>query len=265
MAGSSVRGPARARPLTPPRRTNWPARSSEGARFFPNFRTSGISLFSIPSVGGTAPAAVQDAGTRSEGDLDPRPGLQPDPHCHGAGGVPRGMPPRSIRFKATLQVLEAFRPLIAYHANRGADHRVALYEQLIGAVPVHRVADHPDRFEPRMARRRPKRYHRLTRPRREIKPRMLKRFTKFQVPCVDQTEVAGPTPGRLGPAVATAVEREGARIASRSLSQCDRLRPAIRRWNICFDDHCARRRAGARHARASRPIHRPFSSRSSPL
>ena len=87
--------------------------------------------------------------------------------------------PRSLSFKATLQVLEAFRPLIAFQGYRGAAHRAALYEQLLGAIAVHRVADRPDRFEPRMAKRRPKRYDRLTRPRWEIKLLMLKRFSKI--------------------------------------------------------------------------------------
>jgi Transposase DDE domain len=82
--------------------------------------------------------------------------------------------PRSISFKATLQVLEAFRPLVAFQGHRGAAHRAALYRQILTAVAVHRVADRPDRFEPRMAKRRPKRYDRLTRPRAEIKLRMLK-------------------------------------------------------------------------------------------
>jgi Transposase DDE domain len=87
-----------------------------------------------------------------------------------------GIAPRAISFTATLQVLEAFRPLIAYRAHRGAGHRAALYEQLLRAIARHRVADRPDRFEPRMAKRRPKRYDRLTRPRREIKLEMLKRL-----------------------------------------------------------------------------------------
>jgi hypothetical protein len=82
--------------------------------------------------------------------------------------------PRSISFKATLQVLEAFRPLIAFQGHRGAAHRAALYQQILRAIAVHRVADRPDRFEPRMAKRRPKRYDRLTRPRAEIKLRMRK-------------------------------------------------------------------------------------------
>src|SRR3954468_23874092 len=40
-----------------------------------------------------------------------------------------GVAPREISFKATLQVFEAFRPLIDYRAHRGASHRAALYEQ----------------------------------------------------------------------------------------------------------------------------------------
>jgi hypothetical protein len=90
-----------------------------------------------------------------------------------------GVSPRSISFKATLQVLEAFRPLIAYEAHRDAGHRATLYEIVLQAIAIHRVADRPDRFEPRMAKRRPKRYDRLTRPRREIKLQMLKRVSKI--------------------------------------------------------------------------------------
>ena len=99
-----------------------------------------------------------------------------------------GVAPRSISFKAALQVLEAFRPLIAYHANHGAGRRAMFYAQLLGAIAVHRVAFRPDRFEPRMAKRWPKREDRLTRPRREIKLRMLKRFSKISGPFVDHTE-----------------------------------------------------------------------------
>ena len=56
---------------------------------------------------------------------------------------------RSISFKGTLQTLEAFQPMIAYHNGRGLDHRDMLYHQLLEAIVVHRVADRPDRFEPR--------------------------------------------------------------------------------------------------------------------
>src|SRR4029453_18608409 len=54
--------------------------------------------------------------------------------------------PRSSRFKATLQVLEAFRPLIAFQSDRGAAHRAALYRQILTAIAVHRVVARPDTF-----------------------------------------------------------------------------------------------------------------------
>jgi hypothetical protein len=90
-----------------------------------------------------------------------------------------GVEPRSISFKATLQVLEAFRPLIAYRAHCGADDQDELYEQLLGAIAVHRVADRPGRFEPRMVRKGPRGYEELKRPRKEIKLHMLKRARKI--------------------------------------------------------------------------------------
>ncbi len=90
-----------------------------------------------------------------------------------------GVPPREISFKAALQVLEAFRPLIDCQAHRGASHRAALYERLLRAIAVHRVGDRPDRFEPRMAKRGPRRFDGLTRPRAEIKRRMLNRVSEI--------------------------------------------------------------------------------------
>ena len=90
-----------------------------------------------------------------------------------------GISPRSISFKATLQVLEAFQPLIASQAHRGLHHREALYQEVLRAIAQHRVADRPDRFEPRMAKRRPKNYDRLTKPRKEIKLDMIKRLAKI--------------------------------------------------------------------------------------
>jgi hypothetical protein len=90
-----------------------------------------------------------------------------------------GIGPRSISFKATLQILEAFQPLIAHQAHRGAKHRATLYRSVLEAIATHRVADRPDRFEPRMAKRRPKRYDRLTKPRHEIKRQMLRRLGDF--------------------------------------------------------------------------------------
>jgi hypothetical protein len=45
-----------------------------------------------------------------------------------------GIPPRSIGFKETLKVLEAFQPLIAYQAHRGFRHRESLYWQVLRAI-----------------------------------------------------------------------------------------------------------------------------------
>ena len=89
------------------------------------------------------------------------------------------MQPRSISFKATLQILEAFRPLISHRAHCGAEDQEELYEQLLRAIAVHRVGDRPDRFEPRMTKKGPRGYPSLKRPRKEIKLQMLKRASKI--------------------------------------------------------------------------------------
>ena len=90
-----------------------------------------------------------------------------------------GTSPRSISFKATLQVLQAFQPMIASQADRGLRHRESLYQEVLRAIARHCVADRPDRFEPRLAKRRPKNYARLTKSRKEIKLNMIKRLSKI--------------------------------------------------------------------------------------
>ena len=91
-----------------------------------------------------------------------------------------GISPRSISFKATLQILGALQPMTpARAADRGLRHRESLYQDVLRAISQHRVADRPDRFEPRMAKRRPKNYDRLTKPRKEIKLDMIKRLAKI--------------------------------------------------------------------------------------
>ena len=89
-----------------------------------------------------------------------------------------GIAPRTISFKGTIQVLEAFQPVIAQQADRGVEHLDTLYQQMLHAIAQHRVADRPDRFEPRMTKRKPKSYDRLTRPRQAIKREILQRDTK---------------------------------------------------------------------------------------
>ena len=65
-------------------------------------------------------------------------------------------------------------PVIAEQAHRGVEHLKSLYQQMLRAIAQHHVADRPDRFEPRMTKRRPKNYDRLTRTRKEIKLNMIK-------------------------------------------------------------------------------------------
>lgn len=81
--------------------------------------------------------------------------------------------PRTISFKGTIQTLEAFQPLIAMQGDRDSTHRQHLYQQLLDAVITHRVADRPDRFEPRLRKRRPKKYDSMLEPRHVIKQKML--------------------------------------------------------------------------------------------
>ena len=83
-----------------------------------------------------------------------------------------GLEPRSISFKGAAQTLEAFQPAVALLGEHDREFRRLLYGQLLEAVVGHRVADRPDRYEPRRRKRRPKPYDRLMKPRDEAKRRM---------------------------------------------------------------------------------------------
>jgi len=85
-----------------------------------------------------------------------------------------GILPRAISFKGTLQTLEAFQPLIERSTDRDIAHRLGLYRHLLDAIGAHRVADRPDRFEPRAKKKRRDHYAWLTSPRGEIKRQMAK-------------------------------------------------------------------------------------------
>ncbi|HEY7427844.1 MAG TPA: IS4 family transposase [Gemmataceae bacterium] len=87
--------------------------------------------------------------------------------------------PRSISFKGALQTLEAFQPLLELQADQGEAQRLGLYQTLLRAIATHRVADRPDRFEPRVKKRRRNHYGWLTKPRSEVKRKMAKGFTKI--------------------------------------------------------------------------------------
>ena len=83
--------------------------------------------------------------------------------------------PRTISFKGAIQTLEAFQPLFAVYGDRDWSLRRNLYKQFFDAIATHRVADRPNRFEPRLRKRRPKKYDSMLEPRNAIKRKMLKR------------------------------------------------------------------------------------------
>ena len=82
--------------------------------------------------------------------------------------------PRSISFKGALQTLEAFQPVMEMHAAADRAGSIQLLHILLDAIATHRVADRPDRFEPRLKKRREVYYDWLTKPRAEIKSKMAK-------------------------------------------------------------------------------------------
>ena len=87
--------------------------------------------------------------------------------------------PRTISFKATLQTLAAFQLLIDLQGRQNSAIRQRLYDQILDAITTHRVADRPDRYEPRKRKRNPVRAEKMTKPRWELKRLMHKGVKKI--------------------------------------------------------------------------------------
>jgi hypothetical protein len=85
--------------------------------------------------------------------------------------------PRSISFTGAMQTLDAFRPVLELRAAAGAA-RLRLCHDLLDAIAAHRVADRPDRFEPRLKKRRKDYCGWFTEPRAELKRKMAKGMKK---------------------------------------------------------------------------------------
>ena len=84
--------------------------------------------------------------------------------------------PRSISFKGACQTLEAFQPVMEMKTTSRAYCR-QLHQNLLEAIATHRVANRPDRFEPRLKKRRKNFYEWLMKPRAEMKRNMAKGVT----------------------------------------------------------------------------------------
>ncbi len=75
--------------------------------------------------------------------------------------------PWTVSFKAALQTLNNLLPLLGTRVST-EDWCAALLK----AVATHIVGDRPDRYEPRVRKRRPKKYKLLREPRANYKKRM---------------------------------------------------------------------------------------------
>jgi hypothetical protein len=90
----------------------------------------------------------------------------------------RDIEPRSISFTGAMRTLEAFQPLLEFGAAQDAAGGLRLYQDLLDAIATHRVGDRPDRYEPRLKKRRRNNYDWLTKPRAAMKRKMAKGVTK---------------------------------------------------------------------------------------
>ena len=68
--------------------------------------------------------------------------------------------------------------MLEFAAACDAAGRLRLYHDLLDVIASHRVANRPDRYEPRVKKRRRNHYGWLTKPRAKIKRKMAKGVTK---------------------------------------------------------------------------------------
>lgn len=78
-----------------------------------------------------------------------------------------GVEPWTVSFKGTLQTLDKLLPLLDTKISTDA-----WCDALLTAIATHVVGDRPDRFEPRVKKRRPKTYKLMREPREDYKRRM---------------------------------------------------------------------------------------------
>jgi hypothetical protein len=82
--------------------------------------------------------------------------------------------PRDVSFTATKQTINAARSPLTRAAP---PERVRQGEFLLRAVGKELVGNRPDRYEPRVVKKRPKKYKHLREPRRQARARLLKKRT----------------------------------------------------------------------------------------
>ena len=78
--------------------------------------------------------------------------------------------PLPLSFQATIQHLSSFTCLLAHGTDEQREYE---YTQLIYLVSTEKLPFRPNRVEPRAVKRRPKAYPRLTKPRRQLKRKLM--------------------------------------------------------------------------------------------
>lgn len=85
-------------------------------------------------------------------------------HAMAMAAARAGVEPWAVSFKGTLQTINRFIPLLATGISTDD-----WCNALLDAIATHTVGHRPDRFEPRVKKRRPKPYRKMTKPRHEYK------------------------------------------------------------------------------------------------
>jgi hypothetical protein len=85
-------------------------------------------------------------------------------HVMAVAAARAGVEPWTVSFKGTLQTVGKLLPLLATKTSTDD-----WCDALLDAIATHIVGNRPDRFEPRVKKRRPKPYRKMTKPRQEYK------------------------------------------------------------------------------------------------
>lgn len=86
-------------------------------------------------------------------------------------GVSADIAPHQLSFKGALQSINAFLGIVLADSTNATRH----YSALLWMIATHRVADRPDRIEPRLIKRRPKPHKLLQEPRAAARSRLYKK------------------------------------------------------------------------------------------
>lgn len=88
-------------------------------------------------------------------------------HAMAVAAARAGVEPWTVSFKGTLQTVGNLLPLLATKISTDT-----WCDALLDAIATHVVGNRPDRIEPRVKKRRPKPYRKMTKPRQEYKSRV---------------------------------------------------------------------------------------------